>query len=98
MTALNSPLTLVCKTTTSGLKLQADVYPLSLKDTASVPIVLFFQICGLIFGSRGDGLFPLWLKKAAREQGWPLVSVDYRLIRESKIEDILEDARHAWSL
>lgn len=91
--------TLVYKTTTQGLQLQLDVYPPEgAADSHPVPVILWFHIGGLLFGNRRDGLFPQWLVDECRAKGWMFLSADYRLLTETKIEEVLEDVKDAWKL
>lgn len=78
MATLSPTACVVYKKTAAGLELRADIYsPSKAVASQTVPVILFFNIGGLVFGARGDGLFPIWFKQAADEKGWLLVSVDY---------------------
>ena len=77
-----------------GHDIQADVYRPD--DTGVRPVVMYIHGGALIMGQRG-GLDPEKIRRYI-EGGFALVSIDYRLAPETKLEDLLEDVKdaHRW--
>lgn len=70
-----------------GLEIQADVYlPMEAKY---IPVVVYIHGGGLMFGSKES----IWvsLRDAIVESNCALVSIDFRLAPETKVEEILQD-------
>jgi len=40
---------------------------------------------------------PVWLREVAAKKGWTLINPDYRLIPEATIDELLSDAKDAWT-
>ncbi|NQT16262.1 MAG: alpha/beta hydrolase, partial [Planctomycetes bacterium] len=76
-----------------GLKLQADVYRAD--DAAVRPAVVWMHGGALIMGSRHG--VPGRLLNLCRDEGFVLVSIDYRLAPEVQVPAIIEDVRDAWT-
>src|SRR5215831_8012036 len=79
--------------TATGCSIQADVY--RPKDRLIRPVVLWIHGGALIFGRR-DNIRPRHLERYL-EAGFAVVSIDYRLAPETKLIDILQDVRDAYS-
>jgi acetyl esterase/lipase len=71
------------------LKIQADVY--CHEDSVKRPVIVWFHGGALITGSRAG--VPKQLRDLAKEQGFLLVSFDYRLAPEAKLPEIIADMR-----
>ncbi len=74
------------------LSIHTDVYLDG--DRADRPIVVFIHGGALINGHRG--WIPDWLVRAARDDGYALVSLDYRLAPQTKLPEIIEDVVDAF--
>jgi acetyl esterase/lipase len=70
-----------------GLALAADVYRTD--ATGPSAVVVWLHGGALITGDRTDP--PAWLVDGCRQNGWTLVSPDYRLAPETKLPEIVED-------
>lgn len=89
--------TVKCKTytykTVNDLEIKADVYRTD--DTEVRPVVISIHGGALIFGHRG------WIdetmKKLLLDDGYAIVSIDYRLAPETKLPDIIEDIEDAYA-
>jgi len=79
--------------TVDGLPIQADVYRGS--GTGRQPVLLWIHGGALIMGNRGgvDGRINEPFLKA----GYTIVSIDYRLAPETKLPQILDDLRDAYT-
>jgi acetyl esterase/lipase len=78
--------------TVGETKIQADVYR---PDDAKVrPVVVWIHGGALIVGSRVG--VPKQLEDLCRQEGYALVSLDYRLAPEVKLPDIIEDVKDAF--
>ena len=77
-----------------GHDIQADVYRPN--DTGVRPVIMFIHGGALIMGFRG-GLNQEQVRRYI-DAGFALVSIDYRLAPETKLEDLLEDVKdaHRW--
>jgi len=75
--------------TVGQLKIQADVY--RHEDSSSRPVVVWLHGGALIMGSRSG--VPRQLLELARNHGFVVVSLDYRLAPEAKLQDIIEDLK-----
>ncbi len=75
--------------TVDQLKIQADVY--RHEDVVKRPVVIWLHGGALIMGSRNG--VPKQLQELAREHGFVVVSLDYRLAPEAKLADIIEDLK-----
>ena len=60
-----------------------------------LPAVVFIHGGGLVMGSRRQ-LLPIHVSKL-NEAGFHVVSIDYRLAPESKLPEIIEDIKDAWT-
>jgi acetyl esterase/lipase len=56
---------------------------------------IWFHAGALFYGDKKT-LFPCWLAEEAREKGWTVLSADYRLLPESKIDEVMQDVRDLW--
>jgi acetyl esterase/lipase len=75
-------------------EIRADVYT---TDTANKrPVVVFFHGGGFIFGNREIGLQPALRDRLLKDK-CIIVSADYRLAPETKIEQIFKDAEDAYN-
>lgn len=80
--------------TVGDLNIKADVYGFG--DGKTRPVLVNIHGGALISGGRKRGLDPLAdLLDLAREEGYVLVSFDYRLAPETKLSGIIEDVRDA---
>jgi acetyl esterase/lipase len=81
----------------SDLKLRADVYRSSTPGSNPSPVVVWIHGGALILGTRKD-IHDTRHHELARylEQGWTLVSIDYRLGPETQVPEIWEDVRDAF--
>jgi acetyl esterase/lipase len=75
------------------LGIRADSY--RFLDRPKQPVVVWIHGGALINGAREPG-GPPWLNQACRENGWVLVSLDYRLAPETKLPDIIADIEDAF--
>ncbi len=81
----------------NGHEILADVYT---TDAANKrPVVVFFHGGGFIFHNREIGLQPV-LRDELLKNKYVIVSADYRLAPETKMERIFEDAEdvYSWSI
>jgi acetyl esterase/lipase len=78
--------------TVGETQIQADVYRAD--DTRIRPVVVWFHGGALIVGSRGS--VPKQLLGLCREEGYALVSFDYRLAPEARLPAIVEDVEDAF--
>jgi acetyl esterase/lipase len=78
--------------TVGGTQLQADVYRPD--DSKVRPVVVWFHGGALIIGGRNS--IPHQLTELCREEGYALVSFDYRLAPEVKLPAIVEDVEDAF--
>lgn len=74
-----------------GLKIEADVYRPA--DERPRPVLVWIHGGALITGTRAS--VPRQLLDLARDEGYALVSIDYRLAPEVKSPAIVEDVRDA---
>jgi acetyl esterase/lipase len=77
--------------TVGDLKIQADVYRPD--DDKSRPVVVWIHGGALIMGNRSS--VPKNLADLCGEQGYALVSLDYRLAPEAKLPEIIADIKDA---
>src|SRR5205085_9243165 len=78
--------------TVGDLKIQADVYR---PDDAKVrPVVVWIHGGALITGNRAG--VPKNLLDLCRDEGYALVSIDYRLAPEVKLPEIISDLEDAF--
>lgn len=77
--------------TVDGLPIQADVYAPA--GPGPHPVLVWFHGGALIVGNRDS--VPKPLKELAAQEGYLLVSCDYRLAPEVKLPAIIEDVRDA---
>src|SRR6187549_511531 len=78
--------------TVGGLKIQADVYR---ADDATVrPVVVWIHGGALVMGNRKS--VPKNLLDLCRDEGYALVSLDYRLAPEVKLPEIIADVEDAF--
>ena len=75
--------------TVGDLKVQADVYRPD--DTKVRPVVVWIHGGALIMGNRTS--VPRNLLDLCRDEGYALVSIDYRLAPEVKLPEIIADVR-----
>ena len=74
------------------LAIKADV--LAYADDHPRPVVVWIHGGALIMGHRAS--VPRWLQEACRENGYVLVSIDYRLAPETKLPEIIADLEDAF--
>lgn len=72
-------------------EIEADVYRPA--DSKKRPVLVWIHGGALITGSRES--VPQQLRKLAAEEGYVLVSIDYRLAPQAKIQEIISDLRDA---
>ncbi len=77
---------------TAGCEIRADVYGAS--EGAAKPALMWIHGGALISGSRRGITRPF--HAGLLEQGYAIVSIDYRLAPETKLPAIIEDVRDAW--
>jgi acetyl esterase/lipase len=75
------------------LEIKADV--IRQDDKQVRPVVVWLHGGALIMGNRES--IPEWLTAAAREQGWILVSLDYRLAPETQLPEIIRDVEDGFA-
>ncbi|MEO2019011.1 MAG: alpha/beta hydrolase [Fuerstiella sp.] len=75
--------------TVEQLEIQADVYRHA--DAVRRPVIVWLHGGALIMGSRSG--VPMQLRTLAQEQGFVLVSLDYRLAPETQLPEIIEDLK-----
>jgi acetyl esterase/lipase len=78
--------------TVGDVKVQADVYRTD--DTATRPVLVWIHGGALIMGNRKS--VPRNLLDLARDEGYALVSIDYRLAPEVKLPEIIADVEDAF--
>jgi acetyl esterase/lipase len=78
--------------TVGDLKIQADVYRAD--DTTVRPVVVWIHGGALIMGNRKS--VPRNLLDLCRDDGYALVSIDYRLAPEVKLPEIIADVEDAF--
>jgi acetyl esterase/lipase len=78
--------------TIEGIKVQADVYCTA--DKQMRPVVVWIHGGALIVGSRAS--VPQQLLTLCKNEGYALVSLDYRLAPEVKLPAIIEDVQDAF--
>jgi len=69
-------------------EIKANIFLPSNKDLH--PVLIYFHGGGFIFGNRDQGLNEV-LKERLLESGYAVISADYRLIPETKLDGILTD-------
>lgn len=81
----------------NGLEIPADVY--TVDNVNKRPVVIYFHGGGFIFGNREQGLQSMLRDKFLKEK-FIVVSADYRLAPETKLDAILKDAEdlYQWIL
>jgi len=77
---------------TAGCEIRADVYGAS--EGAAKPALMWIHGGALISGNRKGITRPF--HEGLLEQGYVIVSIDYRLAPETKLPAIIEDVRDAW--
>lgn len=76
--------------TVEGHEIKANIF---MMDTTSIhPVVVYLHGGGFIFGNRDQGL-PDILRDELLDKGFAVVSADYRLAPETKLDEILKDVR-----
>jgi acetyl esterase/lipase len=78
--------------TVGDLKIQADVYRSA--DTKACPVVVWIHGGALVTGSRAG--VPKNILDLCRDEGYALVSIDYRLAPEVKIPELIADIDDAF--
>src|SRR6185369_4123205 len=73
--------------------IRADSY--RFQDRPNQPVVVWIHGGALINGQREPG-GPPWLAQACKENGWVIVSLDYRLAPETKLPEIIADIEDAF--
>jgi len=73
------------------IEIKADVYRSA--DDEKRPVLVWIHGGALITGSRAG--VPAQLRSLAEEEGFVLVSIDYRLAPQAKIDEIVSDVRDA---
>lgn len=87
------PVTTYTFKTVGAVKVQADVYWAA--DEAVRPVVVWIHGGALILGNRKS--VPKNLLDLCRDEGYALVSIDYRLTPEVKLREIVSDLEAAWN-
>ena len=77
---------------TAGCEMRADVYGVS--EDARKPALMWMHGGALIMGSRKGIMRPF--HAGLLEQGYVIVSIDYRLAPETNLPAIIEDVQDAW--
>ena len=77
---------------TAGCEIRADVYGVS--EGAAKPALLWIHGGALILGNRKGSVRPF--HAGLLDQGYVIVSIDYRLAPETKLPAIIEDVQDAW--
>lgn len=77
---------------TAGCEIRADVYGAA--EGAAKPALLWIHGGALIMGNRKGGM--PGFRAGLLEQGYVIVSIDYRLAPETKLPAIIEDVQDAW--
>jgi len=75
------------------LGIRADSY--RFQDRPKQPVIVWIHGGALINGQREPG-GPPWLAQACKENGWVIVSLDYRLAPETKLPEIIADIEDAF--
>ncbi len=75
-----------------ALSIRADSY--RFHDRADQPVVVWIHGGALMLGHRES--VPRWLMDAGRENGWVIVSLDYRLAPETMLPEIVADIEDAF--
>src|SRR6187397_2407033 len=78
--------------TVGDVKIQADVYRPD--DTKVRPVVVWIHGGALILGNRAG--VPKNILDLCREEGYALISIDYRLAPEVKVPEIIADVEDAF--
>ncbi|MCB9460461.1 MAG: alpha/beta hydrolase [Anaerolineaceae bacterium] len=79
-----------------GHEIEADLYPVEqTEDAQKLPAVVFIHGGGLIMGHR-KAILPSHIQ-AFHEGGFHFVSINYRMAPETKLPDILDDIKDAWT-
>jgi acetyl esterase/lipase len=73
-----------------------DLYSPNIPSDKPGALILYYHAGATYLGSKKLG-FPAWLRGGCDEQGWTIVSVDYRLLPESSVPDIMEDLKDMWA-
>ena len=73
--------------TVDELEIQADVY--RHEDAQKRPIIVWLHGGALIMGTRSG--VPQQVLDLSRENGFVIVSLDYRLLPEAKLPDVIKD-------
>lgn len=82
--------------TVGNHEIKADVYPAAQTgDEQKLPAVMFIHGGGLIMGHR-KVILPEHIQ-AFHDGGFHFVSIDYRLAPETKLPEIIDDIRDAWT-
>jgi acetyl esterase/lipase len=89
---LAAPQTVTFKT--AGCEIRADIYGASVGGAK--PALMWIHGGALIFGNRKGGITSPF-HAGLLEQGYVIVSIDYRLAPETKLPAIIEDVRDAWN-
>jgi acetyl esterase/lipase len=77
---------------TAGCQIRADVYGAS--EGAAKPALMWIHGGALIMGNRKGSVRPFATN--LMDQGYVIVSIDYRLAPETKLPAIIEDVQDAW--
>ena len=78
---------------TAGCEIRADIYGAS--EGGMKPALMWIHGGALILGNRKGITSPF--HAGLLEQGYVIVSIDYRLAPETKLPAIIEDVRDAWN-
>ena len=98
-TTAEATATITYKTVTwkdETIPIEFDLYSPPVRRDKRGALFLWYHAGATYLGSKKLG-FPEWLRKGFNERGWTILSVDYRLLPESSIHDIMEDVKDMWA-
>ncbi|KAK9847342.1 uncharacterized protein MYU51_019547 [Penicillium brevicompactum] len=81
---------------TNPAPLEFDLYSPNVHSDTPGALIFYYHPGATYLGSRKLG-FPAWLRDGCNKRGWTICSVDYRLLPESSIADIMEDLKDMWT-
>ncbi|KAH6655964.1 Alpha/Beta hydrolase protein [Truncatella angustata] len=81
---------------TDPIPIEFDLYSPTEKHDKPGALIIYYHAGATYLGSRKLG-FPTWLRDGCNERGWTICSVDYRLLPESSIADIMHDLKDMWT-
>ncbi|KAK9846880.1 uncharacterized protein MYU51_000093 [Penicillium brevicompactum] len=81
---------------TNPVSIEFDLYSPNVHSDTPGALIVYYHPGATYLGSRKLG-FPAWLRDGCNKRGWTICSVDYRLLPESSIADIMEDLKDMWT-